>query len=130
MNIDYKSQRAPPPYGNECPVWDIGKMHGHGSAKAEIVRYDVFWCKAESGCSDMNGFGPQNWDDVQGADRAEPLSGRIVADRGDSWAPMFSHAQEDVDPAQTGQAADESDQKCETDSPWIALFWLSRVRTV
>ena len=73
-------------------------MHGHSSARAERVRSDVFWCKAESGCSRTNGLGLQDRDDVQGADRAEPLSGRIVSDRGSSWAPMFSHAEEDVDP--------------------------------
>ena len=36
--------------------------------------------------------------DVQGADGAEPLSGRIVADGGGSWASMFAHVEEDVDP--------------------------------
>ena len=73
-------------------------MHGHGSASAERVSSGVFWCKAESGCSDPNGFVLQDRDDVRGADRAEPLSSRIVADRGGSWAPMFAHAEEDVDP--------------------------------
>ena len=27
-------------------------------------------------------------------------------------------------PVQNGQAAADSDQKCETDSPWIVFFWL------
>ena len=33
-------------------------------------------------------------------------------------------------PARSRKAAVDSDQKCETDSPWIAFFWLSRVRKI
>ena len=98
MDIDHKSQRAPPPYGHEGRGGDTGKMHGHSSARVERVRPDVFWGKADPGCSNLNGLGPKDRNDVRGADRAEPLSGRIVADRGGSWAPMFSHAEEDADP--------------------------------
>ena len=98
MYIYHESQRAPPTYGHECLVRDIGKMHGSGSARADRVRPSVFWGKAKPGCSDLNGLGPKDRDDVQGADRAEPLSGGIVADGGGSWAPMFVHAEEDVDP--------------------------------
>ena len=71
-------------------------MHGHGSARAEIVRSGVFWCKAEPGCSNPNGLGLKDRDDVRGSDQADPLSGRIAADRGGSWASMFAHAEEDV----------------------------------
>ena len=98
MYIDHESQQAPPPYGHKDPVGDIGKIHGHGSSRAERVRPDVFWVKADPGCSDPNGLGLKDCDDVRGADRADPLSGRIVADGGGSWAPMFAHAKEDVDP--------------------------------
>ena len=98
MYIDHESQRAPPPYGHEGPVRDIGKMHGRGSAREERVRPDVFWGKAEPGCSDPNGLGPKDRNDVRGADQLEPQSGRIVADGSGSWAPMFAHAEEDVDP--------------------------------
>ena len=50
-----------------------------------------------SGANDSNFLGPEDSDDVWGADQAEPLSGRIVADRGGSQAPMFAHVEEDVD---------------------------------
>ena len=85
-------------------------MHGHGSAKVERVRTDVFWGKAELGCSDQKCLGPKDRDGVQGADRAEPLSGGIVANGGGSWAPMFAHAEEDVDPDRTIQAAADSER--------------------
>ena len=94
------------------------------------MRPNVFWGKAEPGCSDPNGLGPKDRDDIRGADRAEPLSGGIVADLGGSWVPMFAQAEEDVDPACTGQAAADLDWKWETDSPRIAFFWLSKVRTI
>ena len=73
-------------------------MHSRGSARAERVRSDVFWCKAKSGCSDQNGLSRKDRDDVQGADQSEPLNGRIVADRGGSWAPIIVHTEEYVDP--------------------------------
>ena len=98
LYIDHESQRVPPPYGHEGLVGDIGKMHGHGSARAERACPDVFWGKAEPGGSDPNGLGPKYRDDVRGADGADPLSSGIVADGGGSWAPMFAHAKEDVDP--------------------------------
>ena len=62
LNIYNKSKRAPLPYGHEGPVRDIGEMHGHGFARAERVCSGVLWCKAESGCPDMNGLGPQDCD--------------------------------------------------------------------
>ena len=130
MYIDHASQRAPPPYRHEGPVRDIGKMHGHGSARVERVCSSVFWGKAKPGCSDPNGLGLKDGDDVRGADQAEPLSGGIVAGGGGSWAPMFVHTEEDADPARIGQAAADSNQEWETDSPRIALFWLSRARTI
>ena len=72
-------------------------MHGHGSARVERVCAIILWGKCESGCSNHNGLGPEDHDDVQVTDRAEPLSGRIVSYRGISQAPMFLHAEEDVD---------------------------------
>ena len=72
-------------------------MHGHASARVSRVRSRIFWDKSKYGCSDFNGLGLEDCDDVRGTDRAEPLSGRIVADRGGSWAPMFLHADEDVE---------------------------------
>ena len=84
LNLDHKPQQVPSPYGHWCPVWDIIKMHGHGFARVERVRSNIFWCKAELSCSDMNGLGPQDRNDVRGADQAETLSGRIVAVRGGS----------------------------------------------
>ena len=72
-------------------------MHGHGSTRAERVPSDIFWGKAKPGCSDPNGLSPKDHNDVQGADQAEPLSSKIVADMGGSWAPMFVHAEEDFE---------------------------------
>ena len=61
------------------------------------MRSGVFWRKSEFGCSDSNGLGPDDHDDVQCTDQADPLSNMIVSDRGGSRVPMFSHAEEDVD---------------------------------
>ena len=52
---------------------------------------------SKSGCSSPNGIGPEDCDDIQGTDQSKPLSGRIGSDRGGSWAPMFAHAEEDID---------------------------------
>ena len=60
LYIDHEYQRVPPPYGHEGLVRDIGKIHGHGSVRAERVRPDVFCIKAEPGCSDPNGLGPKD----------------------------------------------------------------------
>ena len=84
LYIDHESYQAPPPYGHEGPARDIGKMHVHGSARAERVHPGVFWVKSEPSCSNLHGLGPKDRDDVQGADQAEPLSSRIVSDRGGS----------------------------------------------
>ena len=72
-------------------------MHGHGSDRAERVRPNVFWDKSESGRAKSTGIGPEDGVNVQGADRAEPLVDRIVADWGGGWAPVFSHVEKDVD---------------------------------
>ena len=73
-------------------------MHGHGSARAERVCSDNFWCESKSDCPEPNGLGPEDHNDAQGSDRAELVVGvRVVADRGSSRAPMFAHAEEDVD---------------------------------
>ena len=72
-------------------------MHGHDSARSERVRFGVLWSKSKSGFSDPNVLGPEYRDDVQGSDQVEPLSSRIVVDRDRSRAPMFAHAEEDVD---------------------------------
>ena len=73
-------------------------MHGHGSTRAERVRSSVFWCQSKSGCPDSNDISPEDCDDAQGADRAEPVVGvRVVADMGGSQAPMFMLAEKNVD---------------------------------
>ena len=97
LNVDYKSYRAPPANGHKCMIHDPCDMNYHGSARSERVRSDIFWSKSESYCSDSNGLSPEDSNDVQGADISEPLSGRIVVDRGGSRAPMFAHREEDVD---------------------------------
>ena len=50
-------------------------MHGHGSARAERVRSDVFWGKAKSGCSHSQTLGPDYVDDVGCADGADAMIG-------------------------------------------------------
>ena len=73
-------------------------MHGHGSARAERVHYDIFWGESKSGCLNPYGLGLEGCNDVQGADRADLVVGvRVVADRGGSRAPIFAHVEEDVD---------------------------------
>ena len=57
--VYHKSQRVPPPYGHYGPVWDPFDVHGHGYARVERVRSDIFWCKSKSGCSDPNGLSPK-----------------------------------------------------------------------
>ena len=45
-------------------------MHGHGSARAERVRYDAFWGEAKSGRSHLQALGSDDGDDVGCADEA------------------------------------------------------------
>ena len=72
-------------------------MHGHGSARTERVHSNVFWDEPKSICTNTSGLAPEERDDVQGADRVEPLVVvRVIDDRGGPWAPMFTHAEEDV----------------------------------
>ena len=62
------------------------------------MRSDVLLGKPKSGCANPSGIGSEDHNDVQGADRVEPLvRDRVVADRGGPRAPMFVHAEEDVD---------------------------------
>ena len=72
-------------------------MHGDGSARSERVRHDVFWGNSDSGRAHLTGLDPEDCDDVQGADRAEPLAEvRVAANQSGPWASMFYHAEEDV----------------------------------
>ena len=48
-------------------------MHGHGSARAEIVSYDVFWGEAKSDRSHSHTLGPDDGDDFGCADGAEAM---------------------------------------------------------
>ena len=73
-------------------------MHGHGSVRAERVHSNVLRGESKSGCPDLNGLGPEDWDDVRGNERAEPMMEvRVVTDRGGSRAPIFAHAEKYVD---------------------------------
>ena len=73
-------------------------MHGHGSARAERVHYDIFWGESKSVCLNCYGLGLEDHNDVQGADREDPVVGvRVVADRGGSRVPIFENTEEDVD---------------------------------
>ena len=55
-----------PPYanGHKCPVWDIGDVHGHDSARAERVSSGVFWGESKSGRSHSQTLSPDGDDDV------------------------------------------------------------------
>ena len=97
QNADHKYQKSPPANGHKGPIWDLRDVHGHGSARAERVRSDVFWRISYSSCSNYNGLGPEDRNDVQSTEQAEILSGRTIVDMGGSQTPMFSHAEEDVD---------------------------------
>ena len=71
-------------------------MHGRSSTRAERVRPNVLWGKSKSGRSHLLGLGPDDGDDIQGADQADTLSSRIVDDWGGGSVSMFLQAEEDV----------------------------------
>ena len=73
-------------------------MHGHGSARAERVGSNIYWGESESGRAHTFALCPEKGDDNGGADRAETLSGRVVADCGGGITTMLSLAEEDIDP--------------------------------
>ena len=61
------------------------------------MRTGVLWGKTESGHDNPSRLGSEERDDVQGADRAEPLVGvRVVADQIIHQAPLLPHSEEDV----------------------------------
>ena len=72
-------------------------MHGHGSSRAERVHTDVFRGESKSGRTHLIELRPDGGDDVLGAEIAETLSGRLVADCGGRVTSMFLQAEEDVD---------------------------------
>ena len=54
--------------------------------------------KSEFDRAHLTILGPEDVDNVQGTDGAEPLAGgRIVLDWGGGWVPVFLYAEEDVD---------------------------------
>ena len=62
------------------------------------MRSDVFWGEPKYGCANSSGLDPEECNDVRGADRAGLLvEFRVVDDLSGHWAPMFLHAEEDVD---------------------------------
>ena len=72
-------------------------MHGHGSARADIVRSDIFWSEAKSGRSHLQALGSDDGNDVGCADGAESMIGGIIADGGGGITPLVAQAEEDVD---------------------------------
>ena len=70
-------------------------MHRHGSARTERVRPNVLWGKSESGRAHSAGLRHDDGDDIQGTDRAETLSGGIVAEWGGEVSSVFLQADED-----------------------------------
>ena len=76
-------------------------VHGHGSTRAESVR------------------------------RAEPLVlVRVVSDWSGSGVPIFAHAEEGVDARSNRAGCRRLISEFLYGFPWIALLWLSRVRTI
>ena len=73
LNVYHKYYRSAPSNGHESSIWDPGDVHGHGSARAESVRSDIFWGEPKSGCPEPNGLGPEDCDDAQGSNREEPV---------------------------------------------------------
>ena len=63
----------------------------------EIVCTSVFWEESESGSVHSLALRLEDSDNDGGADRAETLRGRIVADCGDQITAMLSLAEGDVD---------------------------------
>ena len=72
-------------------------MHGHGSARSERVRSDVFWGEVMSGRSHSQTLGSDDDDDVGCADGAEAMIGGKTADGGGEIASLVAQAEEDVD---------------------------------
>ena len=71
-------------------------MHGHGSARAERVRSNVFWGKAKSGRYHSQTLGSDDGDDVGCADGAEAMIRGKIADGGGGIAILVAQAEEDV----------------------------------
>ena len=86
-----------PSDGHEGPVRDVHDVNGHGSVIAERVCRDVVWGESESGRTYSLVLRPENGDDDGGADRAETLRGRVVADCGGRITSMLSLAEGNVD---------------------------------
>ena len=72
-------------------------MHGHGSARAERVRSDIFWGEAKSGCFHSQTLGSDDGNDVGCSDRAEAMIGGKITDGGGGIASPVAQAEEDVD---------------------------------
>ena len=72
-------------------------MYGQGSSRAERVRPNVFWGKTKSGRTHLLGLGPDDRDDVRGADQSEKLNVRLDADCGGRVTPMFLQLEEYFD---------------------------------
>ena len=72
-------------------------MHGHGSARAERVRSDVFRGEAKSGRSHSQALVSDDVDDVGCNDGAEATIGGIIADGGGGITTLVAQAEEDVD---------------------------------
>ena len=71
-------------------------MHGHGSARAERVRSDVFWGESKSGRSHSQTLSPDGGDDAGCADRAEAMIGGTFSSEGGGMASPIAQAEEDV----------------------------------
>ena len=72
-------------------------MHGHGSARAERVRSDIFWDEAKSGRYHSQKIGSDDGDDVGCTGGAEAMIGGKISDGGGGIASLVAQAEEDID---------------------------------
>ena len=76
-------------------MWDVGDVHGHGSARAERVRSGVFWGESKSGRSHLLSLGPDDGDDVRCADGVEAVIRGEIANGGGEISSPGVQAEED-----------------------------------
>ena len=97
LYIYHKSLRAPPPHGHDGPIWEVGDVHVHVNARAEIVCPNILRGKAKWHIPHSLALRPGDGDDGGGADGEETLRGGVVADRGVWITALFPKSKEYID---------------------------------
>ena len=103
-------------------VWDIGDVHGQGSARAERVRPDIFWGKPESGYFHSQSISADEGDDVGCADGAEAMIRGKLLMGVVGLHPRMRRRRKILMPVLTGKSAADSDRKWERVSPRMVFF--------